>query len=152
MGAVLDPSIAGENHVQALRNGDEIFPAMLIAIRSAQHTITLETCIYWSGTIGREFAEALAARTRAGVSVSVHVMLDCWGTELDESNLDAMRAAGIEVQRYNPPRLAMLGRMNNRTHRKLLVVGGRIGFIGGVGIADSWRGHAQGRQHWRDMH
>ena len=150
MGAVLGPLIVGGNRVQALQNGDEIFPAMLDAIRSAQQSITFETYIYWSGTIGKEFAEALALRARAGVSV--HVMLDWWGTELDEDNLNAMRAAGIEVRRYNPPRLATLGRMNHRTHRKLLVVDGRVGFIGGVGIADSWRGHAQDPQHWRDMH
>lgn len=148
MGAVLGPSLVGGNRVQALQNGDEIFAAMLSAIRSAQHSITFETYIYWSGTIGKEFAEALIERARAGVSVQV--MLDWWGTDLDESNLDAMRAAGIDLRRYNPPRLATLGRMNNRTHRKLLVVDGRIGFTGGVGIADSWRGHAQDPQHWRD--
>jgi cardiolipin synthase len=150
MGAVLGPSIVGGNRIQALKNGDEIFPAMLTAIRGAQHTITFETYIYWSGTIGKEFAEALAERARAGVSV--HVMLDWWGSGLDASNLDTMRQAGIELQRYNPPRLATLGRMNNRTHRKLLVVDGRTGFIGGVGIADTWRGQAQDPQHWRDMH
>jgi len=150
MGAVLGPSIVGGNRVQALQNGDEIFPAMLGAIRGARHTITFETYIYWSGTIGKEFAQALAERARAGVSV--HVMLDWWGTELKASNLDAMRAAGIALQRYNPPRLSTLGRMNNRTHRKLLVVDGRTGFIGGVGIADAWRGQAQDPQHWRDIH
>ena len=150
MGAVLGPTIVGGNHVQALQNGDEIFPAMLDAIRSAQHSITFETYIYWSGTIGKEFAQALAERARAGVRV--HVMLDWWGSELETSNLDAMRAAGIALQRYNPLRLTTLGRMNNRTHRKLLVVDGRTGFIGGVGIADAWRGQAQDPQHWRDMH
>ncbi|MEO5658912.1 MAG: phospholipase D-like domain-containing protein [Polaromonas sp.] len=150
MGAVLGPTLVGGNHVQALQNGDEIFPAMLGAIRSAQRTITFETYIYWSGTIGKEFAQALAERARAGVSV--HVMLDWWGSGLEATNLDAMRAAGIALQRYNPPRLTTLGRMNNRTHRKLLVVDGRTGFIGGVGIADAWRGQAQGPQHWRDMH
>jgi cardiolipin synthase len=123
---------------------------MLGAIRGARHTITFETYIYWSGTIGKAFAEALAECARAGVSV--HVMLDWWGSGLDASNLDAMRAAGIALQRYNPPRLSALGRMNNRTHRKLLVVDGRTGFIGGVGIADAWRGQAQDPQHWRDMH
>ena len=150
MGAVLGPTLVGGNRVQALQNGDEIFPAMLDAIRSAQHTITFETYIYWSGTIGKEFAQALAERARAGVNV--HVVLDWWGTELEEPNLEVLRDAGIALQRYNPPRLTTLGRMNNRTHRKLLVVDGRTGFIGGVGIADAWRGHAQDPQHWRDMH
>ena len=80
-------------------------------------------------------------------------MLDWWGSDgIEELNLEAMRAAGIEVQRYNPPRPGSLGRMNNRTHRKLLVVDGSVGFIGGVGIADPWRGDAQDPQHWRDTH
>jgi cardiolipin synthase len=146
MGAVLGPTLVGGNRVQALQNGDEIFPAMLAAIRSVQHTITFETYIYWSGSIGKEFAQALAERARAGVSV--HVMIDWWGSGFESSNLDAMRAAGIALQRYNPPRLTTLG----RTHRKLLVVDGRTGFNGGVGIADAWRGQAQDPRHWRDMH
>ncbi len=150
LGSVLGPPIIGGNSVQALINGDEIFPAMLDAIRGAQHSITFETYIYWSGTIGKEFAEALAERSRAGVSV--HVMLDWWGNNIDDAHLEAMRDNGTEVRRYNPPRFATLGTMNNRTHRKLLVVDGRIGFTGGVGFADPWRGHAQDSQHWRDMH
>ena len=151
MGALLGPPIVNGNRVQALLNGDEIFPSMLDAIRSAQHTITFETYIYWSGTIGREFADALIERARFGVRV--HVMLDWWGSDgIEDLQLENMKAAGIEVRRYNPPRLNSLGRMNNRTHRKLLVVDGKLGFIGGVGIADPWRGHAQDPEHWRDTH
>ena len=151
MGALLGPPLTAGNRVDALQNGEQIFPAMLEAIRSARQSITFETYIYWSGTIGREFAEALVERSRAGVRV--HVMLDWFGSDgIDELNLDLMRQAGIEVRRYNPPRLASLARMNNRTHRKLLVVDGRIGFTGGVGIADPWRGHAQDPEHWRDNH
>lgn len=151
MGSLLGPPIVDGNRVQALQNGDEIFPAMLDAIRGAQHTITFETYIYWSGTIGKEFADALIERARAGVRV--HVMLDWWGSgSIEDLHLEKMKTAGIEVRRYNPPRVAALGRMNNRTHRKLLVVDGRIGFTGGVGIADPWRGHAQDPAHWRDTH
>ena len=151
MGALLGPPIVNGNRVQALLNGDEIFPSMLDAIRNAQHTITFETYIYWSGTIGREFADALIARARFGVRV--HILLDWWGSDgIEDLQLENMRAAGIEVRRYNPPRLNSLGRMNNRTHRKLLVVDGKLGFIGGVGIADPWRGHAQDPAHWRDTH
>ncbi|MES2099293.1 MAG: phospholipase D-like domain-containing protein, partial [Pseudomonadota bacterium] len=151
MGTLLGPPILAGNQIQPLLNGDEIFPAMLDAIRGAQQTITFETYIYWSGTIGQEFADALAERARAGVRV--HVMLDWWGSgSIEELHLERMQGAGIEVRRYNPPRLTTLGRMNNRTHRKLLVVDGRVGFIGGVGIADPWRGHAQDPQHWRDTH
>jgi cardiolipin synthase len=151
MGALLGPPLTAGNQVDALQNGDQIFPAMLEAIRSARHSITFETYIYWSGTIGREFAEALVERSRAGVRV--HVMLDWFGSDgIEELHLESMRQAGIEVRRYNPPRLASLGRMNHRTHRKILVVDGRIGFTGGVGIADPWRGHAQSPEHWRDSH
>jgi cardiolipin synthase len=96
--------------------------------------------------LATEFAQALAERARAGVRV--HVMLDRWGSGLESSNLDAMRAAGIALQRYNPPRLTTLG----RTHRKLLVVDGRTRFTSGVVVADAWRGQAQNPQHWRDMH
>ncbi len=151
MGALLGPPIVGGNRVQALRNGDEIFPSMLEAIRAARQTITFETYIYWSGSIGQEFADALMERARAGVRV--HVLLDWWGSDdIAELHLGQLRAAGVEVRRYNPPRLTTLARMNHRTHRKLLVVDGHTGFTGGVGIADAWRGHAQDSQHWRDTH
>jgi cardiolipin synthase len=124
---------------------------MLAAIRSATRTITFETYIYWSGEIGREFADALSKRARQGVKV--HVILDWIGSQkMDQASLQEMRAAGVEVGRYHPPRWYTINRLNNRTHRKLLVVDGRIGFTGGVGIADKWSGHAQDKDHWRDNH
>ena len=151
MGVLLGPSIVGGNRVTALQNGDEIFPAMLEAIRSAKETITFETYIYWSGKIGREFAEALAARARAGVKV--HVLLDWLGSgKMDAELLEMMESAGVEVLKYHPVRWHSLDRVNNRTHRKLLVVDGRVGFTGGVGIADEWLGHAEDSLHWRDSH
>jgi cardiolipin synthase len=151
MGVLLGPAIVGGNRVTALQNGDEIFPAMLEAIRGATQTISFETYIYWSGRIGREFAEALAARAQAGVEV--HVLLDWVGAgKMDDELLDLMVAAGVEVLKYHPLRWYNLGRLNNRTHRKLLVVDGRIGFTGGVGIADEWLGSAQDPDHWRDSH
>jgi cardiolipin synthase len=151
MGSLLGPAITSGNSARALCNGDEIFPAMLEAIRGAQRTITFETFIYWSGTIGREIAGALAERARAGVKV--HVLLDWVGAgKIDEASVEMMQSASVEVERYHPLRWYNLGRLNNRTHRKLLVVDGRIGFTGGVGIADQWTGHAQDTLHWRDMH
>ena len=130
---------------------DAFFPSMLAAIRGARETITFETYIYWSGTIGAEFAEAFIERARAGVRV--HVLIDWWGGEdIQERYRASMQAAGVEVGVYNPLRLASLARMNNRTHRKLLVVDGKVGFTGGAGIADAWRGDAQDPQHWRDTH
>ena len=151
MGVLLGPAIVGGNRVTALQNGDEIFPAMLEAIRGATRSISFETYIYWSGQVGREFAEALAERDRAGVRV--HVLLDWVGAgKMDDALLALMVDAGVEVLKYHPLRWYSLARINNRTHRKLLVVDGRIGFTGGVGIADEWLGHAEDPDHWRDSH
>jgi cardiolipin synthase A/B len=151
MGVLLGPSLVDGNAVRELLNGDEIFPAMLDAIRGAQRTITFETYIYWSGTVGAQFADALAERARAGVKV--HVLLDWIGSEkLEDTFLQEMEQAGVQVRRYNKPRWYSIGRLNNRTHRKLLVVDGAVGFTGGVGIADIWQGNAQDPEHWRDTH
>ena len=151
VGVLLGPPVVGGNRYRVLRNGDEIFPAMLDAIAGAKRSISFETYIYWSGQIGRRFADALAERARAGVPV--HVLLDWVGSaKMDEALLDEMRQAGVQVLKYHPPHWAHLGRLNNRTHRKLLVVDGRIGFTGGVGIAEKWTGHAQDPDHWRDTH
>ncbi len=151
VGVLLGPPFVDGNRVQALRNGDQIFPAMLAAIRSATTSITFETYIYWSGEIGRAFAEALSERARQGVKV--HVLLDWVGSaKMDDSLLEQMDRAGVQTHKYHPPHWWNLGRINNRTHRKLLVVDGRIGFTGGVGIAPQWTGNAQDPEHWRDMH
>lgn len=148
--SVMAPALVPGNRVQALLNGDEIFPAMLGAIRAAKSSITLETYIYWSGSVGSDFSTALEQAASRGVEV--RLLLDWVGGDLDDAQLARIRQAGVTVGRYNPPRWFSLGRMNNRTHRKLLVVDGRVGFIGGVGIADAWRGHAQDGKHWRDTH
>ncbi len=151
MSVLLGPAIVQGNHVTALQNGDEIFPAMLLAIRSAQTSITFETFIYWSGAIGEEFSQALSERARAGVPVGV--IIDWVGsTKMEQSLLDSMQDAGVTLHRYRPLHWYNIGRMNNRTHRKLLVVDGRIGFTGGVGIADQWTGDAGDPDHWRDTH
>lgn len=151
MGVMLGPAIVAGNRIDTLLNGDQIFPAMLQAIRAAERTITFETFIYWSGEVGQEFAEALAERARAGVKV--HVLLDWVGSnKMDDTQIDAMREAGVEILKYRPLRWYNISRINNRTHRKLLVIDGKIGFTGGVGIADNWRGNAQDPDHWRDSH
>ncbi len=151
MGVLLGPPILAGNAVEALNNGDEIFPSMLAAIDSARQTITFETYIYWSGAVGRQFAEHLAAKARAGVRV--HVLADWAGAlKMDDATVDMMKEAGVAFEQYRPLAWYRLDRMNARTHRKLLVVDGRVGFTGGVGIADVWSGHAQDPDHWRDMH
>jgi Phosphatidylserine/phosphatidylglycerophosphate/cardiolipin synthases and related enzymes len=151
MGIALGPSIVGGNQVVALFNGDEIFPSMLQDIRSAQKSITLETYIYWAGDIGQKFAAALSERARAGVKVNV--LVDSVGSgRMDPSYVAMMKQAGVSFRKFRPLRWYNLGRANRRTHRKLLVVDGRIGFTGGAGIADLWTGHAQDPSHWRDSH
>ena len=149
--ALYGPALIPGNDVTALRNGRQIFAAMLKDIRQAQHTINFETYIYWSGRIGEEFSKALSERARAGVKV--HLILDAVGSgKLDKGQLDAMREAGVEIEKYHPLRWYSVDRINNRTHRKLLVVDGRVGFTGGVGIADKWDGDSQDPEHWRDNH
>ena len=151
IGTLLGPPLIGGNQVQELINGDQIFPAMLTSIRSAQESITFETYIYWSGDIGRSFADALSERAKAGVKV--HVLLDWVGSaKIDDSFLDEMRNAGVEIEKFHKPVWYNLHRLNNRTHRKLLVVDGKTGFTGGVGIAPKWTGNGQDADHWRDSH
>lgn len=151
MSVLLGPAILPGNRVRAFQNGEEIFPAMLEAIGAARRTINMETYIYWSGEIGQAFADALCERARAGVAV--HLTVDWAGSvRMDDALLEAMQESGVRVEHYRPLRWYNLGRMNNRTHRKLLVVDGRVGFTGGVGIADQWTGHAQDPEHWRETH
>ena len=151
MGGLLGPGIVGGNQVQELLNGDQIFPSMLQAIRSATKTITFETYIYWSGNVGSQFADALAERARAGVKV--HVLMDWVGSgKMDEALLKKIKDAGVDVRKFHKPAWYNLARLNNRTHRKLLIVDGAVGFTGGVGIAPTWEGAAQDKDHWRDSH
>ncbi|CAG9227724.1 Cardiolipin synthetase [Paraburkholderia sabiae] len=151
MGLLLGPPVSSGNCFEVLVNGDEIFPSMLEGIASARKTITFETFIYWSGAIGEQIAHALTEKAQAGISV--HVLLDWVGSQkMDRRYLDMLKNAGAEVIQYHKPHWTGLGRMNDRTHRKLLVIDGRIGFTGGVGIAQEWTGHAQDDKHWRDTH
>ncbi|MET0281999.1 MAG: phospholipase D-like domain-containing protein [Steroidobacteraceae bacterium] len=151
MSVLLGPTVVGGNAVQELQNGVEIFPAMLDAISGATTSVNFETYIYWSGEIGERFTAALIERARAGVPVKVTV--DWAGSiKMDAELLARMADGGVEVQRYRPLHWYTLGRLNNRTHRKLLVVDGRVAFTGGVGIADQWQGDAEDPDHWRDLH
>jgi cardiolipin synthase len=151
MSLLLGPPVTSGNRYAVLLNGDEIFPSMLAGIQSAKETITFETFIYWSGEIGARFAAALSEKARSGVAV--HILLDWVGCKkMDHRYLDELRQAGADVVQYHKPHWTGLGRMNNRTHRKLLIIDGRVGFTGGVGIAEEWTGNAQNEKHWRDTH
>jgi cardiolipin synthase len=149
MHALTGAAMSEGNLVSVLRNGTEIFPSMLSAIRVAKRTINLEFYIYWDGEVGRQFAEALAERARAGVQVKV--ILDAVGSaQMSSSLIEFMARNGIDLEWYHPLRWYTLSRVNHRTHRKLLIVDGEIGFSGGVGIADTWLGDADSKDHWRE--
>jgi len=148
MSQLLGPPILDGNLVTPLRNGVQIFPAMLAAIDNATRSITFETFVYWSGRIAEKFADALSAKARSGVKV--HVLMDAVGCNcLNGEPLRQMRDAGVEMEIYHASNFA---RVNQRTHRKLLVVDGTVGFTGGVGIADEWDGDAESPEHRRDSH
>lgn len=147
--ALTGAALTHGNRVEILKNGVQFFPAMLSAIRAAKKTINLEFYIYWDGEIGRQFAEALAERARAGLKVNV--ILDAVGSgPMSHDLTDFMVRNGIAVEWYHPLRWYTISRVNHRTHRKLLVVDGEIGFAGGVGIADEWLGDADAKDHWRE--
>lgn len=148
-GLVGVPATEG-NEVRVLRNGDEIFPAMLEAIRGAERTIDFMTFVYWTGDIAQEFADACAERAAKGVRV--RVLLDSMGARLmDRTLCERMSGAGALVEWFRPLTRAPW-KAHHRTHRKVLVVDEEVGFTGGVGIAEEWCGDARNEREWRDTH
>jgi len=154
IGNLMGPPIIPGNSAVTLVNGHQIFPAMLEAIRGARRTITFETFVYWRGEIGKAFAEALTERARGGVDV--RVLIDPVGSNrIDKAYIKQMKEGGVQLDFYRPLHWLDLGgpaKLNHRTHRKLLIIDGTIGFTGGVGIADEWEGDADSKTHWRDTH
>lgn len=141
------------NRVERLRNGDEIFPAMLAAIDGAQRTIDFTTFVYWTGDIARRVSAALCAKAREGVRV--RVVLDAFGArDMDGGLLEAMVDAGIQHLWFRPAKHALTdpSDIGHRTHRKVLVVDEEVAFTGGVGIAAEWEGDARDPSQWRDSH
>ncbi len=139
------------NRIEVLRNGDQIFPAMLDAIRAARSTVDFLVFVYWEGTIGEEFAHALADRARAGVRV--RALLDTIGaTSMDEKLIEIMEAAGVQVEWFRPVSKAKFWESEHRSHRKVLICDEEVAFTGGIGIADEWRGDARDENEWRDSH
>ncbi|MFF9909346.1 phosphatidylserine/phosphatidylglycerophosphate/cardiolipin synthase family protein [Streptomyces sp. NPDC013457] len=139
------------NQLLALRNGDQIFPAMLEAVEAAEHTIDMMTFVYWRGQIARDFAAALARRAQDGVRV--RLLLDGFGaSRIEPELLDAMDAAGVQVAWFRKPLWLSPMKQNHRCHRKALIVDERTAFTGGVGIAEEWCGDARDPSEWRDTH
>ncbi len=138
------------NRVQVLRNGATL-EAMVEAIPSAKNTIDCSSYIYWPGGIADRFSEAFIERARAGVEVNL--ILDGYGSaKLDGDHLERLRHSGVNVSLFRPPRWYNLKKLNNRMHRRIMVVDGALAFVGGVGIADVWTGDAQDPEHWRETH
>lgn len=149
--SIASSNTTGGNQFQILKNGDEIFPSMLEAIKNATSTINLLTFVYWTGPIAVEMARALSDQARVGVKCNV--LLDAFGSsKISKKLIREMQEAGVRVEWFRPLGLFDVNRLDNRTHRKVLVVDGRVGFTGGVGIASEWMGNAQDKHHWRDTH
>ena len=145
----LHAPLVGGNKVKELINGIEFFPAMLEAISKASNSITFENFIWRSGKISDQFIEALSERARAGVKV--HCIVDGIGAYgFKRKDRKRLRASGVELEIFNPVRLWNCWEWNHRTHRKTLVVDGRVGFIGGLCIADEWMGDAETPERWRE--
>jgi cardiolipin synthase len=141
--------IVGGNRADILLNGEQIFPAMLEAIRGAQYTITYAQYFYEDGPISRDLAEAMAERCRAGVGVNV--LLDAFGTlSMPKEYSDAMSRSGCHVAWFRPLTQYIFHRYSNRNHRRILVIDGRVGFTGGSGVSRKWMGNGRTEHHWRD--
>ncbi|MFN7138711.1 MAG: cardiolipin synthase [Limisphaerales bacterium] len=145
------PFVPG-NKVTTLVNGVDIFPAHLEAIRAAERSITFETYIWSESEIGTEFKEALSERARAGVKVKV--IVDGMGSiKLKQSEINEMRDAGVLFYKFNRRTWYSVNlQINHRTHRKIMIVDGKVGFIGGACVHDSWLGNAETEDQWRDTH
>jgi cardiolipin synthase len=149
--AITMAPITQGNDIELLINGDEIFPAMIETMRGARRSLNFLSYLYWSGEIGSRIAAVLCECARAGVEVNV--LLDAVGSaKMDRSLICDMDEAGVTFAYFRPPKPYAVRRLNNRTHRKLLIADGEIGMTGGVGIADQWTGDAQDPDHWRDSH
>jgi cardiolipin synthase len=149
LGSLVDAQVHRGARIDLLANGESFYEAELAAIREARHSVNLEAYIFRRGEIGRRFVAALAERARAGVAVNL--VLDAVGSfTTGRAFFEELSGAGGRVFWYHPLRWHTLPRINNRTHRVLLIVDGRVGFIGGAGVADVWRFDRGGRRRWRD--
>ena len=150
LGPLVSAEFSGGNRIEPLLNGDEIFPAMLEAIRKAKRSVTLETYIWASGKISDEFIEAMTERARARVPVLV--LADGMGSlKFKREDRDRLRSAGVKFVIYGREHWWQIKpNINHRTHRKILVVDGLVGFTGGMCIADEWLGAGDRPDIWRE--
>jgi cardiolipin synthase len=147
--ALSDAHVQRNTSVEVLANGEVFYEAELEAIRAARHSINLEAYIFQKGEVTARFVEAMTERARAGVQVKI--VLDAIGSFATwNSYFKELREAGGRIEWYHPFRWHTLPRLNNRTHRELLIVDGEVGFIGGAGFADHWLKGKRKRRRWRD--
>ena len=147
--ALTDAELNRTGYLEVLTNGPSFYPAELDAIRAARQSVNLEAYIFQKSGIARQYLEALTERARAGVHVNV--VLDAFGSAgTGSSFFKSLLEAGGKVNWYNSPRWYSLMHLDNRTHRELMIVDGKIGFIGGAGIADQWYSGTNGQPRWRD--
>ena len=149
LAGLLGAQLTSGNRFTVLTNGDQIFPAMLAAVRNAKRRISFETYIYKTGQMAEEFTRAFEEAARRGVRVNL-VVDAVGGNGMDDAHVRRLEQAGCRVGMFNVPSWYSLEELNYRTHRKLLVVDGQTAFTGGVGIDDQWMGNAQSKEHWRD--
>ena len=142
-------SVDAGNRIEILQNGDGFFPPLLRDIAAARESVHLESFIWYEGSISRQIAAALVAKAKSGVEVRVLVDAS-GGRQLKGDAQKMLEDAGVKVAHFHPLRISNLGRINNRDHRKLVIIDGRIAYIGGHCIADEWTGHAQDKKHFRD--
>jgi cardiolipin synthase len=149
LGALADAPVHRDSRVEVLTNGAAFYEAQLEAIRGAKRSVNLEAYIFRADAIGRRFVDALTDRARAGVRVNL--VLDAIGSfGTRDATFAALRAAGGRVEWYQPLHWGTIKRLNNRTHRELMIVDGETGFIGGAGIGDVWWTGEKGQPAWRD--
>jgi cardiolipin synthase len=143
----LGSAMVGGNSAELYRNGDEIFPAMTKDIREAKLSVDLESYIFQPDSAGRQFADAMIDAAKRGVQV--RLLIDAWGSKLKDLEPE-LKAAGVRVRKYHPLRLFSIYKVGRRTHRKILVVDGKIAWTGGLGIEERWLGNARNTKEWRD--
>jgi cardiolipin synthase len=148
-GSLLGATFLPGNRIATLNDGPEIYTSMLAEIRRAKRTITFETYVFHDSPISQEFVDALSERARAGVAVKM--ILDAIGGSGSGRFHAVLRNAGVQLAIYHPVLSPDFWRFNHRTHRKLMVVDGRVGFIGGAGIGLEWRS-STASQDWRELH
>lgn len=151
LAALTDAAVRRDSTAEVLTNGENFYEAQLEAIRNARSSVNIEAYIFYKGEVTRRFLDALTERARAGVKVKM--VIDAIGSFMTpNAYFKDLCAAGGRVEWYQPIRWYTFKRFNNRTHRELIIVDGKVGFVGGAGFADQWLTPQKGKPRWRDTY